>query len=111
MKIPKTIDEQQAEMFMAFAKKRLKDSINRIESMTPDLQRYYEARFDTMATEGWKDLMEDIDTMINSLNNISTIPDEASLHFKKGELSILTWLRTLKEVSERAYEELNEKNL
>ena len=106
-----TIDEQQAEIFMAFAKKRLKDNLNRIESMTPELQHYYESRFDMMGTDGWKDLMEDVDTMINSLNNISTIPDEASLHFKKGELSILTWLRTLKEVSERAYEELNEKTI
>jgi hypothetical protein len=109
--MPKTVDEQQAEIFMDFAKKRLKDNLNRIESMTPDLQRYYESRFDTMATEGWKDLMEDIDTMIESLNNISTIPDEKSLQFKKGELSILTWLRTLKEVSERAFEELNEKTI
>jgi len=56
-------------------------------------------------------LIEDIDKMIESLNNISTIPDEKSLQFKKGELSILTWLKTLKEVSNRAYEELNEKNL
>jgi hypothetical protein len=64
-----------------------------------------------MSKEGWKDLMEDIDTMIESLNNISTIPDEKSLHFNKGELSILTWLRTLKEVSERAFEELNEKTI
>ena len=79
--------------------------------MTPELQKYYEARFDTMSTQGWKDLMEDIDTMIESLNNISTISDEKSLHFKKGELSILTWLRTLKEVSERAFEELNEKTI
>ena len=79
--------------------------------MTPELQKYYESRFDMMGTDGWLDLMEDIDNMIASLNNISTIPDEATLHFKKGELSILTWLRTLKEVSERAYEELNEKNI
>ena len=79
--------------------------------MTPSLQKYYEARFDMMSKEGWKDLMEDIDTMIESLNNISTIPDEKSLQFKKGELSILTWLRTLKEVSERAFEELNEKTI
>jgi hypothetical protein len=79
--------------------------------VTPELQKYYEARFDLMSKEGWKDLMEDIDTMIESLNNISTIPDEKSLHFKKGELSILTWLRTLKEVSERAFEELNEKTI
>ncbi len=79
--------------------------------MLPELQKYYEARFDLMSKEGWKDLMEDIDTMIESLNNITTIPDEKSLQFKKGELSILTWLRTLKEVSERAYEELNEKTI
>jgi hypothetical protein len=79
--------------------------------MSPELQKYYESRFDLMSKEGWKDLMEDIDTMIESLNNISTIPDEKSLQFKKGELSILTWLRTLKEVSERAFEELNEKTI
>lgn len=55
--------------------------------------------------------MEDVDNMIISLNNISTIPNEASLNFKKGELSILTWLRTLKQLSEQAYEELHEKNV
>jgi hypothetical protein len=79
--------------------------------MTPELQRYYEARFDLMSRDGWRDLMEDIDNMINSLNNISTIPDEKSLQFKKGELSILVWLKTLKQVSTQAYEELNEKNV
>ena len=79
--------------------------------MTPELQHYYESRFDMMSTDGWKDLMEDIDNMVNSLNNISTIPDEKSLQFKKGELSILTWLKTLKQVSTQAYEELNEKNI
>ena len=79
--------------------------------MTPELQRYYEDRFGMMGSQGWKDLMEDIDKMVESLNNISTITDEKSLQFKKGELSILTWLKTLKQVSERAYEELNEKNV
>lgn len=79
--------------------------------MTPELQQYYEDRFDMMSKEGWKDLCVDIDIMIESLNNISVIPDEKTLMYKKGELSILTWLKTLKEVSERAYEELNEKNI
>jgi hypothetical protein len=79
--------------------------------MTPELDKYYSDRFSMMGSDGWKDLMEDIDTMISSLNNISVIPDEQSLQFKKGELSILTWLKTLKQVSERAYEELNEKNV
>jgi hypothetical protein len=79
--------------------------------VNPELQKYYESRFSMMGSDGWKDLVEDIDTMIASLNNISVIPDEQSLQFKKGELSILTWLKTLRQVSERAYEELNEKNV
>ena len=74
--------------------------------MTPELQKYYEERFSMMASEGWKDLLEDVDNMIEPLNNISTIDDEKSLQFRKGELSILTWLKNLKEVSERAYEDL-----
>ena len=80
-------------------------------SLDPSLQKYYESRFDMMSTEGWKDLCVDIDIMIESLNNLSVIPDGNALMFKKGELSILTWLKTLKEVSERAFEELNEKNV
>ena len=64
-----------------------------------------------MGMDGWKDLCIDIDIMIESLNNLSVISDEKTLMFKKGELSILTWLKTLKEVSERAYEGLNEKNV
>ena len=100
----KAIDKLQTEMILAYLAKKRK-------LVTPDLQKYYEDRFSMMGSDGWKDLVEDIDTMISSLNNISVILDEQSLQFKKGELSILTWLKTLKEVSERAYEELNEKNV
>jgi hypothetical protein len=79
--------------------------------MNQELQKYYEERFSMMGMDGWKDLTIDIDNMIESLNNISVIPDEKTLHFRRGELSILTWLKTLKEVSEKAYEELNETNV
>ena len=79
--------------------------------MNPELQKYYEERFSTMSTQGWIDLREDVDKMIEPLNNISTIADEKSLQFRKGELSILIWLKNLKQVSERAFEDLNEKNV
>ncbi len=79
--------------------------------MNPELQKYYEERFSTMSSQGWRDLMEDVDKMIEPLNNISTIADEKSLQFRKGELSILIWLKNLKQISERAFEELNEKNV
>jgi len=79
--------------------------------MNQELQRYYEERFTMMSTQGWVDLMEDVDKMIEPLNNISTIADEKTLQFRKGELSILIWLKNLKQVSERAFEDLNEKNV
>ena len=79
--------------------------------MNPELQKYYEDRFDLFSRQGWADLMEDVDNMLIPLNNVSTIADEKSLQFRKGEISILVWLQTLKSVSEKAYEDLNEKNL
>ncbi len=74
--------------------------------MTPELQKYYEERFSMFSQQGWVDLMEDVDKMLESLNNISTIEDGNALQFRKGELSILLWLRNLKQISERAYEDL-----
>ena len=79
--------------------------------MTPELQKYYEDRFDLFSRTGWADLMEDVENMLIPLNNVSTIADEKSLQFRKGEISILIWLQTLRGVSERAYEDLNEKNV
>jgi len=79
--------------------------------MNPELQKYYEDRFDLFSRQGWLDLMEDVEVMLDSMNNVSTITDEKSLQFRKGEISILIWLKTLKGVSERAYEDLNEKNV
>ena len=79
--------------------------------MNPELQRYYEERFSTMSTQGWIELMEDVDKMIEPLNNVSTKKKKKGLQFRKGELSILIWLKNLKQVSERAFEDLNEKNV
>lgn len=44
--------------------------------MAPELQRYYEDRFDLFSTPGWIDLMDDANKMFDALNNVSTIADE-----------------------------------
>ena len=64
-----------------------------------------------MGSIGWKDLTIDIESMIDSLNNIGSITDEKTLHFRRGEMSILIWLKNLRGVSEQAYEELNATNV
>jgi hypothetical protein len=70
------------------------------------LQDYYESRFSMMSTQGWQDLMEDAQTMFNSLNHVLSIQSESDLMVKKGQLDLLQWLITLKPASEQAYESL-----
>lgn len=73
--------------------------------MDNELRRYYEDRFSMMASDGWSDLIEDVQCMIDSIDTLSGVTTE-NLHFKQGELSILRWLVSLKDVSEQSYQEL-----
>ena len=76
--------------------------------MNRELQDYYENRFAMMATQGWKDLVEDIELMVSSTDRLSGIETENQLYFKKGEQSIMNWIRTLNESSTEVYEQLQE---
>ena len=73
--------------------------------MTPQLQRYYEERISMCSSEAWKDLMEDVQTMLDATNKLDGVTTE-NLQFKQGEVSIMRWLMALKDVSEQTYEEL-----
>ena len=59
-----------------------------------------------MATIGWKEFIEDVQALFDTYNNISTVDTHEELHKRKGQLDILQWILTLKEVSEQTYEEL-----
>ena len=72
-----------------------------------ELQKYYEDRFGMMATQGWSDLMDDIEEMIKSTDSIEGVDNEKKLQFRKGELNMLKWMKSIKSISEQAYEELN----
>ena len=43
--------------------------------MKPELQKYYEARFDMMASQGWKDLIEDIQVMATAYDKVERIKE------------------------------------
>ena len=72
------------------------------------LQEYYEERFSTMATKGWADFIEDTQALFDAYNQISTVESHEELHKRKGQLDILQWILTLKDVSEQSYEELQD---
>ena len=75
--------------------------------MTPELKKYYEDRFTMTASQGWIDLLEDIQIMLDNYNNLITINSVEDLYKRQGQIDILNWIKSLREVSERAYEELN----
>ncbi len=76
--------------------------------MDKELQEYYEARFDMMSTKGYKDLLADVERMIEERNNLMATTSLEDLNFRKGQLDVLHWLRTLKKLSEEAWEQLND---
>ncbi len=69
------------------------------------LQKYYEDRLSMMASQGWKDLMDDLETMKISTDTLSGVTPE-NVRFKQGELSIINWLLNIQNTSESAYEVL-----
>ena len=75
--------------------------------MDKELQQYYEDRFTMFTTKGWKDLVEDIQKIKDTIR-VEDIPDEKTLFARKGELRIMNWLINLKDVSEQAHQDLVE---
>ena len=75
--------------------------------MDKELQQYYEARFEMMSTKGYKDLLADVEVMIEERNNLMATQSLEDLNFRKGQLDVLHWLRTLKKLSEEAWEQMN----
>ena len=77
--------------------------------MTPELQRYYEQRLSMMGDLAWKDLMEDVETMLKATNTLDGVTKE-NVDFRRGEVSMMRWMLSLKDVSEQAYEQLKDED-
>lgn len=59
-----------------------------------------------MATQGWKDLIEDVQALFDNYNMVNSISTNEELHKRKGQLDILQWVLSLKDVSTQTFEEL-----
>jgi hypothetical protein len=74
--------------------------------MDKELSTWYENQFDLMAHQGWLDLMEKFSELKVATSDISTVQDAQQLHFRKGQLDIITWLLNWKSTCEKVYEDI-----
>jgi hypothetical protein len=74
--------------------------------MDQELQRYYDNRFTTMASEGWNDLMDEVKAFKEQIESIKNIKTVEELWFQKGQLDMCDWLLGIKDASEQAFDEI-----
>ena len=75
--------------------------------MDKELEKYYLKRFEMFAHPAWKDLMEDVQNMMDATNTLSGVTPE-NVGFKQGEVSIMRWMLTLQKTTEESYKDLTD---
>ena len=70
--------------------------------------RYLEDRLAMMESEGWLDLIADLETIQEGVVNIDTMTDEKDLWEAKGQLAILRFILTLENTTKITMEQSNE---
>lgn len=68
--------------------------------MTPETQKYYDNFFELFASDGWKQLTEELKENAININNASAISTLEDLHFRKGQLNMLGSIVNLPETLE-----------
>ena len=76
--------------------------------MDKELATYYEETFNTMSTQGWKFLIEDLKELEKNLDNVRTVKDEHSLNYRLGQLDILDLILNRKKTCEDVYSQLQQ---
>lgn len=78
------------------------------QSLNNELQKYYENQFSLFIHPGWVDLLEDLQKLKDSINDLSLVTDTQNLYFRKGQLDILDLILKRKPACEEIYKQLEE---
>lgn len=74
--------------------------------MDKELEEYYEKLMDTFSTPGWKAIMEKVEDIKDSLNDLSTTANTEDFWLKKGRVAELNYWLQFEKLHRDAYQEL-----
>ena len=77
--------------------------------MTED-EKYVNSMYEMFRTDGWKQLLDDLQKNIVNINSVEATKDNDDMWFRKGQLNILTFITSL-EAQVENMEADNEKDL
>jgi hypothetical protein len=76
--------------------------------MTQDEEKYFENYFDTFATQGWKQFIEDMEGLEETVNDLASINDADKFFVSKGQLVIIRRILNFQDAMLKAYQEAKE---
>jgi len=78
--------------------------------MDKDTEEYYSKYFDLFRTEGWKQLIEELNQNAILINSVENTKDQEDLYIRKGQLKVLAYLLNFESSLEASFEELEKED-
>jgi hypothetical protein len=78
--------------------------------MDKDTEEYYNKYFDLFRTEGWKQLIEELNQNAMLINSVENTKDQEDLYIRKGQLKVLAYLLNFESSLEASFEELEKED-
>jgi 3-methyladenine DNA glycosylase AlkC len=75
-------------------------------SIDQETEQYYNKYFDLFRTDGWKQLIEELQQNAFVINSVEATKDENDLYVRKGQLNVLAYILNFESATNNNYEEL-----
>ena len=73
--------------------------------MTQELETYFNNYFAMFRSDGWKQLISDLQSNVGQINSVEMTTDNDNLNFRKGQLAILATILNLETQIENSHSE------
>ena len=75
-------------------------------SLDQETEQYYNKYFDLFNTDGWKQLIEELQQNALVINSVEATKDENDLYIRKGQLNVLAYILNFETTTNTNYQEL-----
>ena len=79
-------------------------------SLDTETQQYYDNYFNLFQTDGWKQLIKELQQNALVINSVEATKDSNDLYMRKGQINVLAYILNLESTTNANYEELVKDN-